>query len=97
MGQETITYIQTLYNQLYTITVLDTAVAPSNPISPQPIRDAGVALVLGLALGTVFAMAVDYVKSPFAAVQRRRNTRLSPVKIGEPKVQDASSVQSSQI
>jgi capsular polysaccharide biosynthesis protein len=96
IGQESIQYIQTLYNQLYTITMLDTAVVPSRPVSPQPERDALIAVVLGFAVGIVLAIAAEYVRTPLGYIgQRVRRNR--PAVAIETQVQDASSVQSTQI
>lgn len=95
MGQESIQYIQTLYNQLYTITMLDTATVPSKPISPQPERDVLITLVLGLAVGVVFAIVIDYARAPLAAIEQRVTRKRSAAL--EAQVQDASSVQSTQI
>jgi capsular polysaccharide biosynthesis protein len=96
MGQESIQYIQALYNQLYTLTMLDTAVVPSNPISPRPERDALISLVLGFAVGIALAIVVDYVRAPVAYIEQRVKRNRPAVTI-ETQVKDASSVQSTQI
>lgn len=54
MGERATTFVQGLYF-LYDITLLDPARAPTDPISPTPMRDAGVAAVLGLVAGAVLA------------------------------------------
>jgi hypothetical protein len=91
MGQESIQYIQTLYNQLYTITVLETAAVPSQPISPQPERDVLISLVLGLAVGMALAIVVEYAGAPLA-VMGQRIRRKRPAAALEAQVKDASSV-----
>lgn len=55
VGQHAVEYVHSLY-QVYDLTVLDAATPPTEPISPQPLRSAGVALVVGLALGIVLAL-----------------------------------------
>ena len=42
-----------------TATVWEEAVTPANPVSPNPVRNALIALVLGLVLGTVLAFLLD--------------------------------------
>ena len=96
IGQESIQYIQTLYNQLYTITMLDTAVVPSTPISPQPARDALISLVLGFAVGIVLAILVEYARAPLVYIEQRVRRNRPAVAI-EAQVQDASNVQSTQV
>jgi capsular polysaccharide biosynthesis protein len=48
-------------NQVLTATVWERAVVPSEPVSPQPVRNALVALVLGLILGTALAFLLEYL------------------------------------
>ena len=55
IGQHAVEYVQSLY-QVYDLLLLDPAALPVDPISPQPLRDAGVAFVVGLALGVVLAL-----------------------------------------
>ena len=95
MGQESISYIQALYNQLYSVTLLDAATIPTSPISPQPVRDAILSLALGLAFGVILAIIVDYANVPLAMIWQNFTTNRS--KTTETQVQDASSVHSSQI
>src|SRR5512138_35668 len=42
IGQHVVEYVHSLY-QVYDLTVLDAAAPPTTPISPQPLRSAGVA------------------------------------------------------
>ncbi len=96
MGQEGINYIQTLYNQLYNITLLDTAVVPSSPISPQPIRDGMVSLVLGFMIGVALAIVADYAYAPLAAMWQSVTTSNSRV-MTDAQTQDAATARSTQI
>lgn len=54
IGQRAIEVIRELY-VIFDVSVLDEALVPGAPIEPNPIRNAGLALVLGLALGTMLA------------------------------------------
>lgn len=54
IGQRAIDVIRELY-VIFDVSVLDEAVVPGAPIEPNPVRNAGLALVLGLALGTMLA------------------------------------------
>ena len=96
MGQEGINYIQTLYNQLYNITLLDTAVVPSSPISPQPIRDGMVSLVLGFMIGVALAIVADFAYAPLAAMWQSVTTSNSRV-MTDAQTQDATAARSTQI
>lgn len=49
-GQEAIDFIQDVY-QVYSVNLLNEAKIPSEPFSPNPARNAGVATLLGLVLG----------------------------------------------
>ena len=63
IGEKAVQYITGIY-QLYDITLLDKAVPPTVPISPQPLRDAGVASVVGLALGVALALFRELLRTP---------------------------------
>jgi diguanylate cyclase (GGDEF)-like protein len=43
---------------------LDMAAAPSEPFSPQPLRDAGLAAVIGIVLGAVLAILSGQIQTP---------------------------------
>lgn len=60
VGQHSVEYIGSLY-QIYEISLLDVAETPAHPISPTPVKDAGVALVLGLFVGSVLAIGYAYI------------------------------------
>ena len=80
LGNNAINYIQALY-QVYDIILLDEAATPRRPFSPVPARDAGVAAVLGLIIGTTLAFA-NGILTPLAqtwlqaAAQQNRENRL---------------------
>ena len=78
IGQHVVEYVQGLY-MVYEMTVLDPAVAPTRPISPQPARDAGVALVVGLALGVMLALMRELIQAPIENFMQQR--RLDPVSL----------------
>ena len=71
IGQRAVEYVHGLY-QVYELGVLDAAVPPTVPISPQPLRSAGVALVVGLALGVVLALIREMMRTPFENFVRQR-------------------------
>lgn len=70
-GQQGINYIRNLY-QVYTLSFLDKATVPSQPFSPDPVRDAGLSLVLGIILGTLLVIMRGHLNIPLDAI--RRNT-----------------------
>jgi diguanylate cyclase (GGDEF)-like protein len=72
IGQHAVEYVQSLY-QVYDLILLDPAAMPVDPISPQPLRDAGVALVVGLAIGVVLALIRELIRTPIENFIRRRN------------------------
>jgi capsular polysaccharide biosynthesis protein len=72
IGQHGIEYVQSLY-QVYDLILLDPATMPVDPISPQPLRNAGVAFVVGLALGVVLALIRELIRTPLENFIRRRN------------------------
>lgn len=71
MGQRAVTYVETLY-QVYDMGLLDPAAASVVPVSPVPLRDAGVALVVGLVLGAGLALLKELLSTPFRNFLERR-------------------------
>lgn len=71
IGQHVVEYVHSLY-QVYDLSVLDAAVPPKEPISPLPMRSAGVALVIGLAIGTVLALLREMARTPLQSFVRQR-------------------------
>lgn len=71
IGQHAVEYVHSLY-PVYDLGVLDAAEPPTTPISPQPLRSAGVALVVGLALGIVLALIREMIRTPIESFIRQR-------------------------
>ncbi len=71
VGQRGIDYIKAYY-QIYDISLLDPAAAPSEPTSPQPVRDAGLSLVLGAVVGVGLAILSEQIRIPLDAYRQRR-------------------------
>jgi len=63
VGRHAVEYAENLY-QIYDMSLLDPATIPSEPISPQPLRDAGVAAVVGVALGAALALFRELLRTP---------------------------------
>lgn len=72
IGQHAVEYVHSLY-PVYDMSVLDAAVPPTTPVSPQPLRSAGVALVVGLALGVVLALVREMIRTPIEGFIRQRS------------------------
>jgi diguanylate cyclase (GGDEF)-like protein len=70
MGEHAIDYINSLYKRAYDLSFLDPATTPDQPISPQPLRDAGLALTLGLVFGAVLAILSEQLRIPLQALRR---------------------------
>lgn len=77
-GQRAVQYIETVY-QVYDMTLLDPASIPTIPVSPQPIRDTGVALVAGIAIGIALALTREVLRAPI--VQFMRDRKIDPVSL----------------
>jgi diguanylate cyclase (GGDEF)-like protein len=71
IGEQTISYAD-LINQVFIITFLDRAVPPTLPISPQPLLNAGVALIFGLVAGAALAVLREQIRIPVEAFRQRR-------------------------
>jgi diguanylate cyclase (GGDEF)-like protein len=70
IGKQAIDTIRLLYTA-YDISVLDPAIPASAPFSPQPARDASLALVLGLVGGAALAVVSEQVRIPLDALRKR--------------------------
>ena len=70
IGFETIRFANDLH-QVYDINILDLAVPPEKPVSPQPLRDAGVATFLGLVAGIVLAVLSEQMRIPLEMYRKR--------------------------
>jgi diguanylate cyclase (GGDEF)-like protein len=66
-----IDYMKTLY-QVYEVNILDVAMVPTDPISPQPVRDVSLGAVLGLLIGVILAILRDQLRIPLEAYRQRR-------------------------
>lgn len=70
IGYETILYTRRI-NRIYDFDFLDHAIAPTAPISPKPLRDAGLSLMLGLVAGAVLAILSEQLRIPLEAYRQR--------------------------
>jgi diguanylate cyclase (GGDEF)-like protein len=70
IGKQAIDTIGLLYTA-YDISVLDPAIPASAPFTPQPVRDASLAAVLGLIGGAALAIVSEQVRIPMDAYRRR--------------------------
>lgn len=70
IGYESINFARRL-NQVYDLNFLDIAIAPVVPISPQPIRDAGLATTFGFLVGVGIAILSEQVRVPLDAYRAR--------------------------
>jgi diguanylate cyclase (GGDEF)-like protein len=70
IGYQAISFTSRL-NQVYDVAFLDQAVPPEEPYSPQPLRDASLAFVLGAVLGGVLAILREQIGTPIEALRRR--------------------------
>ena len=72
IGQQTIIFSNSI-NFILAINFLDMAVPSASPLSPQPLRDAGLALVIGLVIGALFAVLSEQIRIPFEVYRKRLN------------------------
>jgi diguanylate cyclase (GGDEF)-like protein len=59
------------FNQVYDLNFLDTALAPEESFSPQPLRDAGLALLLGAAAGALLVILSEQIRIPLESYRQR--------------------------
>jgi diguanylate cyclase (GGDEF)-like protein len=61
------------FSQVYDLNFLDTAAIPdpTKPVSPQPFRDAGLALLLGAAAGALLVILSEQIRIPLEAYRQR--------------------------
>ena len=71
ISQHAVEYVRSLY-QVYDLNVLDPVSMPSRPISPQPLRDSAIALVVGLALGVILALIRELMRTPIENFVQQR-------------------------
>jgi diguanylate cyclase (GGDEF)-like protein len=70
VGQKAIQNVKALY-RVYDITILDPAQVPTIPISPQPLRDGALAVLLGSVIGVALAITSEQVRVPLEAYRQR--------------------------
>lgn len=73
IGQYAIDFIMKRY-VIYNIDFLDKASVPTEPYQPQPLQDAGLALVVGLGLGVGLAIFRDQLSSSLDSLGQRKKT-----------------------
>lgn len=73
-ANQTITYVTETYD-IYRLELLDPASVPVRPISPTPLRDASLALIVGLVLGSVLAIFRDQIRQPLLETLRQWNAQ----------------------
>ncbi len=71
VGQYAIDYVRKLY-VIYDIDFLDRANPPSEPYQPQPVQDAGLALLIGIVFGVGLAIFRDQFSSTLDRLKQRR-------------------------
>ncbi|MBN1266400.1 MAG: diguanylate cyclase [Anaerolineales bacterium] len=72
IGRKAILAITELY-KVYDIQPLDPAIVSLEPVSPKPVRDGAIALVLGLVLGAALAIVREEIRIPLDAYRQRLN------------------------
>jgi diguanylate cyclase (GGDEF)-like protein len=68
VADQSIAYVNNLY-ELYEIKVLDQAVLPLQPFSPEILRDTGLAAALGLIFGVCISFLAEYIRSPLEILE----------------------------
>jgi len=58
-------------NRVYELNFLDQAAQPEIPISPQPLRDASLSLILGAIVGGVLAILTEQIRVPLESYRNR--------------------------
>lgn len=70
IGFQTIIFTRSI-NRVYELNFLDQALLPEIPFSPQPIRDAGLSLLLGVGIGAILAILSEQLRVPLDVYRRR--------------------------
>jgi diguanylate cyclase (GGDEF)-like protein len=70
LGEQTINFTSNL-NQVFTVGFLDVAVPPIVPVSPKPLVNAGLAVVVGLVIGSGLAILNEQLRIPLESFRQR--------------------------
>jgi diguanylate cyclase (GGDEF)-like protein len=70
IGERATNYVQTTY-KIFDMAVLDPAILPIEPIRPQPIRDAGIALALGFGVGVALAFLIETLSATIGNIMQQ--------------------------
>jgi len=70
IGYQTVDFTRQL-NQVFDIDFLDAAEPPKIPVTPQPLRDASLALILGLVGGAALVILREEIRIPVEAYRQR--------------------------
>ena len=70
IGLQSIIYTRS-YNAVFDMNFLDMAAPPSSPYSPQPLRDAGLAAVIGAVFGAILVILSEQIQTPLEAYRQR--------------------------
>ncbi len=64
LGEKGTVLIAQLFGNVYSLTAMDKAVTPKDPISPQPVRDTILAFALGPIVGICLAILFETIRTP---------------------------------
>jgi diguanylate cyclase (GGDEF)-like protein len=70
IGQNAIIYIKGTY-QVFDMTFLDQAIVPQKHVSPQPLRDGGIAAGIGFLVGILLAVGSETIRVPLELLRER--------------------------
>ena len=71
-GELSVGYINDLYN-IYIVSFLDVPQLPTEPISPQPLRDGILAVIFGAMIGVLLVIGKEYILMPVDEIRKRRD------------------------
>ena len=72
IGSQALDYINKLY-PVYNFSILDQPELPTKPIRPEPVKNAGLALLVGAILGTGLAFSREQLQYSFEKLRERSN------------------------
>lgn len=70
IGDQALDYINTLY-PVYNFSILDEPQRPTQPVRPEPVKNAGLALLIGAVLGTGLAFSREQLQFSFERLRER--------------------------